>query len=103
MYLFLPGPGLRCHTQAFSSGLRRVLLACVVRGPLSAASPVAVWALGCTRFIRGALWAPQLWAEGLAATWHVGSSQTRDRTHVPCIGRWMLNRWSTREALEGLL
>ena len=76
MYLFLPGPGLHCHTQEFSIGLRRVRLACVVRGPLSAASPVAVWALGCTRFIRGALWAPQLWAEGLAATWHVGSSQT---------------------------
>ena len=24
---------------------------------------------------------------GLAAPWHVESSQTRDRTHVPCIGR----------------
>ena len=26
------------------------------------------------------------------------SSPTRDRTHVPCIGRWILNLWTTREA-----
>ena len=26
---------------------------------------------------------------GLVAPWHVESSQTRDRTHVPCIGRWI--------------
>ena len=30
---------------------------------------------------------------------HVGSSQTRDRTHVPCIGRRILNHCTTREAL----
>ena len=29
---------------------------------------------------------------------HVGSSQTRTRTHVPCIGRWILNHCATREA-----
>ena len=28
---------------------------------------------------------------------HVESSRTRDRTHVPCIGRWVLNRWTTGE------
>ena len=28
---------------------------------------------------------------------HVGSSQTRGRTHVPCIGRRILNHWTTRE------
>ena len=27
----------------------------------------------------------------------MGSSQTRDRTHVPCTGRWILNHWTTRE------
>ena len=27
---------------------------------------------------------------GLVAPRHVGSSQTRDRTRVPCIGRWIL-------------
>ena len=30
------------------------------------------------------------WHTGLAA-WHVGSSQTKDQTHVPCIGRQILN------------
>ena len=40
---------------------------------------------------------PQLWPTGSAAPWHVGSFQTRDRTHVPSIGRWILNHWTTRE------
>ena len=34
---------------------------------------------------------------GLLTPFHVGSSWTRDRTHVPCIGRWILNHWTTRE------
>ena len=28
------------------------------------------------------------------------SSQTRDQNGVPCIGRWILNHWTTREVLE---
>ena len=28
----------------------------------------------------------------------MGSFQTRDQTHVPCIGRWILNHCATREA-----
>ena len=40
-------------------------------------------------------------AHGLVAPWHVGSSQTRARTRVPCIGRRILNRCSTREAQKG--
>ena len=35
---------------------------------------------------------------GLVAPRHVGSSQTRARTHVPCIGRQILNHCATREA-----
>ena len=27
-----------------------------------------------------------------------GSSQPRDRTHISCIGRWILYHWATREA-----
>ena len=41
--------------------------------------------------------AQQLWCTGLVALWHVGSSTTRDRTCVPCIGRWILNHCATRE------
>ena len=42
--------------------------------------------------------AQQLWLMGLVAPWHVGSSQTRARTRVPCIGRQTLNHCATREA-----
>ena len=35
---------------------------------------------------------------GLATLRHVGSSQTRARTRVPCIGRQTLNHCATREA-----
>ena len=41
--------------------------------------------------------AQQLWHTGLVAPWHVGSSQTRARTRVPCIGRQILNHCATRE------
>ena len=40
---------------------------------------------------------------GLVAPRHVGSSRTRARTRVPCIGRWILNHCATREALQRLL
>ena len=42
--------------------------------------------------------AQQLWLTGLVAQRHVGSSQTRARTRVPCIGRQILNHCATREA-----
>ena len=35
---------------------------------------------------------------GLVALRHVGSSQTRDQTCVPCIGKQFLNLWTTSEA-----
>ena len=42
--------------------------------------------------------AQQLWLTGPDAPRHVGSSQTRARTRVPCIGRQILNHCATREA-----
>ena len=47
--------------------------------------------------------AQQLWLTGLAAPRHAGSSQTRARTRVPCIGRQTLNHCATSEALRKLL
>ena len=44
--------------------------------------------------------AQQLWPTGPAAPRHVGSSQTRARTRIPCIGRQTLNHCATREAPE---
>ena len=43
--------------------------------------------------------AQQLWLTGPVAPRHMGSSQTRARTRVPCIGRQTLNHCATREAL----
>ena len=42
--------------------------------------------------------AQQLWLTGPVAPRHVGSSQTRARTCVACIGRQNLNHCATREA-----
>ena len=42
--------------------------------------------------------AQQLLLTGLVAPRHVGSSQTRARTSVPCTGRQILNHCATREA-----
>ena len=40
---------------------------------------------------------------GLVAPWQVESSQTRDRTRVPSIGRQIPKHWTTREGpLQGL-
>ena len=42
--------------------------------------------------------AQQLWLTGPFAPRHVGSSQTRAQTRVPCIGRQIINHCATREA-----
>jgi len=34
---------------------------------------------------------------GLVVLQHVGCSWSRGQTHVPCIGRQILNHWSTRK------
>ena len=36
------------------------------------------------------------WALLLCSIWNV-STLTRDQTHLPCIARWILNHWTTRE------
>ena len=40
--------------------------------------------------------AQQWWLIGLAALQHVESSWTRNGTHAPCIGRQILDHWTTR-------
>ena len=34
---------------------------------------------------------------GSAAPRHIGSSPTRDQTHVPCISGWIPNHWTSRK------
>ena len=106
IYLFLVALGLCCCTRAFSNCGERRLLFVAVRGLLIAvACPVAENGLQ----VRGLhqLWhagsgaqAQQLWRMGLVALWHVGFSRTRAGTHVPCIGRRILNHCATREVQD---
>ena len=42
----------------------------------------------------------ELWHRGLVAPRQVGSFWTRCQTHVPSIGRWIFNHWTTREVLS---
>ena len=79
--------GLRFCARAFSSCGERGPLFIAVRGPLTIAAS------------RCGAQAQQLWLTGLVAPRHVGSSQTRARTRVPCIGRQIRNHRATREAL----
>ena len=60
---------------------------------------IAVASLVAEHGLQGT-WAQQLWHTGLVAPRHVGSSQTRARTRVPCIGRRICNHCSTREDPE---
>ena len=83
--------GLRCYTWAFFSCSEQGLLFTVVRGLL----------IVCRAQALGTQ-VQELWFTGLVATWHVGSSRTRDGTCVPCIGRQILNHWTTREVLHKL-
>ena len=59
-----------------------------------------LWSTGSrsTGFSSCGTQAQQLWHTDLVAPRHVGSSRARAQTHVPCIGRWILNHCATREA-----
>ena len=84
--------GLCCCAQAFSSCGERGLLFVAVRGLLIAAASLDAE----HRLLVPGL--QELWHEGLVALQHVGSSRTRARTCVPCIGRRIFNHCTTREA-----
>ena len=94
---FLAELGLCCCKWAFSCwGEQGLLSSC---GKLGLLPVVAV--LRLLTVVASLVAEPghaSLWAVGLVALWHVGSSWIRE-THVPCIGRWILNHCSTREVL----
>ena len=109
--LFLAPLGLHCCMWAFSSCGERGLLFIQVHGLLIAVASLVlehglqVHGLHSCGTWAQQLWlvdsraqAQQLWHTGLAAPWHVGSTRTRARTHVPCIGRQIVNHCTTREA-----
>ena len=82
---------LRFCARAFSSCGKWGPLFIAVRGPLTiAASLVAEHRLQTRRLSNCG-------SRGPAAPRHVGSSQTRARTRVRCIGRQILNHCATRK------
>ena len=81
---------LHCHMLVFSS---------CDGGPLSGCD---VWASHCSWFLLQSTGSrahgfQQLWYMVLVALRHVKLSQSKDGTHVPCIGRQILNHQTTRE------
>ena len=55
------------------------------------------WAVGTQASAVAAHGLQELRCMGLVVPWHVGSSQTRDWTCVPCVGRQILNHCTIRE------
>ena len=92
IYLFLAVLGLRFCARAFFGCGEWGPLFIAVRGPLTIAASLIAGAQAPDAQ------AQQLWRTGPVAPRHVGSSQTRARTRVPCIGRQILNNCATREA-----
>ena len=96
VFYFLAALGLCCCARAFCSCSKRGLLTAV-------ASLVVEHGLQVHGFSSCSMRAQQLRRTGLVALWHVGSSQTRDRTRVRCIGRQILNHCATREVPNKVL
>ena len=90
-FYFLAALGLHCSTRAFSSCSEQGLLSsCGVRAShCGGFSCCRAQALGHICFSSC--------SKGSVALLHVGSSQTRDWTCAPCIGKWTLNHWTTRD------
>ena len=110
IYLFLAALALRCCARAFSSCGERGLLFVAVLRLLIAVASLAVehgvqarglqqlWHMGSVVVAR------RLQSTGSVVVAHRlscsaarGSSRTRARTHVPCIGRRILNHCTSRE------
>ena len=92
IYLFMAVLGPRFCVRAFSSCGEWGPLFIAVRGPLHCRG------LSCCGAQAPDAQAQQLWLTGPVAPQHVGSSQTRAQTRVPCIGRQTPNHCTTREA-----
>ena len=104
-YLVLSALGLRCCTWAFPScGEWGPLLVAVHGSLIAGASPVEKHGLQAHGPSSCGTRAQQLWHTGsrAQAPQQVGSSWTRARTPIPCIGRGILNHCTTREAPQVL-
>ena len=97
------GPHYHYEMNFVSGRIRAVFFGCAVaaRG-LSLVAERGYSPAAASRLGSWDAWAQQLRRTGLATAWHVKPSQARDQTRVPCIGRWILYHWTTREVQRGL-
>ena len=96
-FFFFLGGGALCQVFVTVSGLSSVAVSrgyslIVVRELLMAVAPLVA-----DRLRVLGLSSCGTRAQLLCHIWDL-SSQVRDGTHVPYIGRWILNHWTTREA-----
>ena len=114
MSLWLAALGLHCSMRAFSTCSQQGLLSsCSTRashcGGFSCfgGRDLDMWASVVAALHASTLdsrvWAQQLWCTALVAPRAVESSRTRDRTHVPCLGRQILIPCTTREVPASVL
>ena len=94
LQLWRVGATLHCGAWASHCG---GLSCCRAQALGVRASVVAACGLQQLWLVGSRAQAQQLWRTGLVAPRHVGSSRTRDRTRVSCIGRQILNHCATRE------
>ena len=97
LWLWRAGATLRCGVQvSHCSGFS----CCGARALGAWASVVVAHGLSScgTRALERRLSSCGARAQLLCGMWDVGSSRARARTHVPCIGRRILNHCATREA-----
>ena len=91
----ITGPGAHSTDHIFFFYINLFIYGCVGSSLQCQASHCS--GFSCCRARALGAWASVVVAHGLSCSRHVGSSGTRARTPVPCIGRWILNHWATRE------
>ena len=101
IYFIFAVLGLHSYMWAFSNCGESDLLFIAVHGLISAViSLVAEHKLQARRLQQLQCPGSVVVAHGLTCPTACGISSTRDQTPVPCIARWILNQWTTGEALK---
>ena len=100
--MFVASLGLRgCRGLSPGAVSRGCLLVVVAGLPLWWVLLLQSVGSRCAGFRGCSSWAPELWLSNCAvvvvAPGQVGSSLARDQIQLPCIGRRILNHWTTGE------
>ena len=89
---------LCCHVKAFSTCTATLCCRGAQASHCSGFSCCRAQTLGHVGFSSCGSWALELLCMGFSCSGARGILRTRDKTRVPCIGRWTLIHSTTREA-----